>query len=66
VLFGALVERRFGRVRLFVNAEDLGGVRQTRWDPLIRPEQAVDGRWTADAWAPLDGRVISAGVRIAF
>jgi iron complex outermembrane receptor protein len=66
VLFGGLVERRFGRVRLFVNAEDLAGVRQTRWDPLIRPQQAADGRWTVDAWAPLDGRVINGGIRFAF
>jgi len=49
VLFGGLVERRFGRLRLFVNAENLGGVRQTRWDPLIRLEEAADGRWTVDA-----------------
>jgi iron complex outermembrane receptor protein len=66
VLFGGLIERRFGRVRLFVNAENLGGVRQTKWDPLVRPEQAVDGRWTVDAWAPLDGRVVNGGVRIVF
>jgi iron complex outermembrane receptor protein len=66
VLFGGLVERRFGRVRLFVNAENLGGVRQTKWNPLVRPQQAVDGRWTVDAWAPLDGRVINGGVRIGF
>jgi outer membrane receptor for ferrienterochelin and colicins len=66
VLFGGLIERRFGRVRLFVNAENLGGVRQTRFDPLVRPFQAADGRWTVDAWAPLDGRVINGGVRIAF
>jgi len=66
VLFGGLVERRFGRVRLFVNAENLGGVRQTRFDPLVRPFQAADGRWTVDAWAPLDGRVINGGVRFAF
>ena len=66
VLFGGLVERRFGRFRLFVNAENLGGVRQTRFDPLVRPFQAADGRWTVDAWAPLDGRVINGGVRIAF
>ena len=66
VLFGGLVERRFGRVRLFVNAENLGGVRQTKWDPLVRPQQAADGRWTVDGWAPLDGRVINGGVRIAF
>jgi outer membrane receptor for ferrienterochelin and colicins len=66
VLFGGLVERRFGRVRVFVNAENLGGVRPTRIDPLVRPVQAADGRWTVDAWAPLDGRVINGGVRIAF
>jgi iron complex outermembrane receptor protein len=66
ILFGGLVERRFGRVRLFVNAENLGNVRQTHWDPLVRPSQAIDGRWTVDAWAPLDGRVINGGVRIAF
>jgi len=26
----------------------------------------VDGRWTVDAWAPLDGRVINGGVRFVF
>lgn len=51
VLFGGLVERRIGRVRLFMNAENLAGVRQARGDPLIRPSQAADGRWTVDAWA---------------
>jgi iron complex outermembrane receptor protein len=66
ILFGGLVERRFGRLRLFINAENLGGIRQTRFDPLVRPSQAVDGRWTVDAWAPLDGRVINGGVRLSF
>jgi len=66
VLFGGLVERRLGRVRLFINAENLGGVRQTSWDPLVRSFQAADGRWTVDAWAPLDGRVINGGIRLAF
>ena len=66
VLFGGLIERRFGRIRLFVNAENLGGVRQTRFDPLVRPLKAADGRWTVDAWAPLDGRVVNGGIRLAF
>lgn len=66
VLFGGLIERRFGRVRLFLNAENLGGVRQTQWEPLVRPSRAVDGRWTVDAWAPLDGRVINGGMRLGF
>ena len=66
VLFGGLVERRVGRLRVFVNAENLANVRQTDWSPLLRTVQAVDGRWTVDAWAPLDGRVINAGVRVSF
>jgi len=41
-------------------------VRQTRWDPLIRPTRAGDGRWTVDGWAPLEGRNINGGVRLRF
>ena len=26
--------------------------------------RGLDGRWTTDAWAPLEGRVINGGVRI--
>ena len=52
---GVLGERRFGRFRLFVNGENLTNVRQTRWDPLLRPSRNVDGRWTVDGWAPLEG-----------
>jgi outer membrane receptor for ferrienterochelin and colicins len=65
-LFGVLIERVLGPVRLFVNGENLGNVRQTQWNPLIRPEQGVDGRWTVDAWAPLDGRNINGGIRLRF
>jgi outer membrane receptor for ferrienterochelin and colicins len=66
LLFGALAERRFGKIRLFVNLENLGNVRQTNWNPLVRPTRAPDGRWTVDAWAPLDGRVVNGGLRLMF
>jgi outer membrane receptor for ferrienterochelin and colicins len=66
MILGLLAEKRFGRVRLFVNGENLTGVRQTRWDPLLLPTRAVDGRWTVDAWAPLEGRNINGGVRVRF
>ena len=66
VIVGLLAERRVGRARLFVNAENVTGVRQTRWDSLLRPSQGPDGRWTVDAWAPLDGRVFNGGVRFDF
>jgi outer membrane receptor for ferrienterochelin and colicins len=62
-VFGVLAERRIGTVRLFVNLENIGDVRQTRWDPLLLPQRAADGRRTTEAWAPLDGRVINGGVR---
>jgi len=63
---GVLAEKQFGRLRVFVNGENLTGVRQTRWDPLLRQMRAVDGRWTVDAWAPLEGRNINGGVRLRF
>ena len=66
VLLGLLGEYRFGQWRLFVNAANLTDVRQTDWDPIQRPARDVDGRWTVDAWAPLQGRMINAGIRIAF
>jgi iron complex outermembrane receptor protein len=66
VLIGALGERRVGGVRFFVNAENLLNVRQTRHDPLVLRVPRRDGRWTVDAWAPLDGRVINGGIRVTF
>ncbi len=66
VIVGVLGEKRFGRFRLFVNGENLTGVRQSHWDPLLRPTRNIDGRWTVDAWAPLEGRTINGGVRLDF
>jgi iron complex outermembrane receptor protein len=66
IIVGVLAERQIGWARLFINGENLTGVRQTRWDPLIRPTRAPDGRWTVDAWQPLDGRTINGGIRISF
>lgn len=63
---GFLAERRLGAARLFLNAENITDARQTRWNSLVRPSQGVDGRWTVDGWAPLDGRVFNGGVRFDF
>jgi outer membrane receptor for ferrienterochelin and colicins len=65
-VLGLLAEKQFGPLRLFINLENLTGVRQTRWDPLLRPARATDGRWTVDAWAPLEGRNINGGLRLQF
>lgn len=63
LLAGVLAERSLGPARLFVNIENLTGVRQTRTDPLVRPTRGPGGRWTTDAWAPLEGRVVNGGAR---
>ncbi len=66
VIVGALVERAFGRARVFVNLENLTDVRQTRTDPLLLPTQGRGGRWTTDAWTELAGRTVNGGVRWSF
>jgi len=65
-ILGMLAERKFGRLKVFLNAENLTGVRQTSFDSLVLPSQAIDGRWTVDAWAPLDGRTFNFGIRVTF
>jgi len=65
VVVGFLVERRAGdRLRIFLNAENVLDTRQTRWNPLVRPARSPIGRWTTDAWAPLEGRIFNAGLRL--
>jgi len=66
VILGFLIERRFGRARVFLNAENMLDTRQTRHDPLLRPSRAADGRWLTGAWAPLDGRSFNGGLRLEF
>jgi outer membrane receptor for ferrienterochelin and colicins len=66
VLFGGLVDWAIGGSRVYVNVENVGDMRQTREDPLVRQTRHADGRWTVDAWAPLEGRTINAGVRWRF
>ena len=66
VVVGALAEWRVRNARVFLNAENLTNTRQTRFDPLLLPSRSDEGRWTTDVWAPLEGRVFNAGVRLEF
>lgn len=66
VIVGLLIERRFGPARVFLNAENILDTRQTRHDPLVLPARSPEGRWTTDAWAPLEGRAFNGGVRLTF
>jgi len=63
---GLLGQITIGQVSLFVNAENLLNVRQTKEDPLVLPEQAPSGRWTTDIWSRNDGFTVNAGLRFQF
>ena len=63
---GILGEITLGSVSLFVNAENLLDVRQTKYDPLLLPRRAASGQWTVDAWAPLEGFILNGGIRLRF
>lgn len=66
VLYGGLIDWGIGSSRVYINVENLGDVRQTREHPLVRRLRGADGRWTVDAWAPLEGRTLNGGIRFRF
>jgi outer membrane receptor for ferrienterochelin and colicins len=59
----ALGEIRFGGLAIFLNAINLTDVRQTHFDPLLRPAPGPGGNPITDVWAPLDGRRVNLGIR---
>jgi iron complex outermembrane receptor protein len=66
LLWGAVAEWRVGKARLFANVENLSDIRQTNYDPLVRPSPGPLGVWTVDAWGPLEGRILNGGIRFGF
>ena len=56
VLVGGLLQKRFGRVRVFLNLENVGNVRQTRFEPAAPP--GARRHW------PMDGRRLGPPRRI--
>jgi outer membrane receptor for ferrienterochelin and colicins len=59
----AIAMRQFGPLEIVANFENLLDVRQTEYQPLVRPSPTVGGRWTTDAWAPLEGFMANVAVR---
>lgn len=66
VEMGMLAEITLGKVSLFINAENILDVRQTKYNPLVRRIRNPAGAWTVDAWAPTDGFVLNGGIRMRF
>jgi iron complex outermembrane receptor protein len=65
-ILGFLVERRLGPARVFLNLENVLDTRQTGYDSLVLPARSPEGEWVTSVWAPLDGRAVNGGVRLAF
>jgi outer membrane receptor for ferrienterochelin and colicins len=63
---GIFFEKVLGRFRIFANAENLGHIRQTSYDPLVRPAPLPDRRWTVDARPPFDSRLFNARISLTF
>ncbi|MGE5803068.1 MAG: TonB-dependent receptor domain-containing protein [Gemmatimonadota bacterium] len=70
VIVGFLAEQTlrvgFGQARIFVNAENVTNVRQTRHDPLTLPARGEGGRWTTDVWSDLAGFTLNGGAKVMF
>lgn len=60
----AIAMRQFGPVEVVANFENLLDVRQTKYQPLVRPAPTVGGRWTTDVWAPLEGFMANVALRL--
>lgn len=63
-VIGAILEKRFGMIRLFVNFENIFDTRQTRTEPIILGDPQQGRVRTLPIYAPLEGRVINGGVRV--
>lgn len=63
---GLMGEVVVGKARVFLNAENILNIRQTKYDPLLLRTRAPDGRWTVDVWAPSEGFVLNGGIRLRF
>ncbi len=59
----AIFVKQFGPVEAVANFENLLDIRQTKYQPLVRPTPAVGNRMTTDVWAPLEGFMANVAVR---
>jgi iron complex outermembrane receptor protein len=66
VTLDARLEKHVRRAIVFVRAKNLTGVHQAQFSPVLRRASGQAGEWTNDVWAPLDGRVINAGLRMTY
>jgi len=61
-IFGLLIQKMWRHLSAYVNAEDLTDRRQTRWDTIYTG--TITNPMFRDIYAPLEGIVVNAGVKI--
>jgi hypothetical protein len=66
VTVDARFEKHVRRAIVFANVKDLTGVYQLQLGPVLRRSSGAAGQWADNAWAPLAGRVINAGIRVRY
>jgi iron complex outermembrane receptor protein len=66
VTLDARFEKHIGPAILFMRGKNLTGVRQSQYMPVLRRASGSAGQWTNDVWAPLDGPVLNAGLRLKY
>lgn len=62
IMFGLLVQKMWKHLDIFINGENLTDRRQTRWGTIYSGSKT--NPVFKDIYAPLDGAVINAGIRI--
>jgi outer membrane receptor protein involved in Fe transport len=67
VTMDARVEKHLRRrAILFVSGRNLTGAHQDDMIPVLLPSSSAAGTWTRDPWGPLEGLVVSAGLRMKY
>jgi iron complex outermembrane receptor protein len=66
VTINARLEQHIGRTIFFVRGLNVTNVHQAQFAPVLRAATGPGGQWPRDAWAPLDGFVLNAGLRLKY
>jgi outer membrane cobalamin receptor len=62
----ARVEKHVRRAIVFARGSNLLNVRQSQFTPVLRRASGAAGQFADNVWAPLDGFVVNAGVRVTY
>jgi len=63
VLLAAMIQYNVGKLTFVLNGENLGDVRQSKYEKIV--DGAVANPTYRALWAPIDGRVVNFSVRLS-